>query len=212
MKPLSRVLIPLNKELTRYKRILKVQIDTTNEAQDGYREAVDFAREQVLVAAQDSWSRFARELVITSALGNVVNIHGHPVVRSSIVISRSDCLRVLAADVKFKGRKPVKEPKWFDVQELLYAAQLLGLKNYASISLATTGIDTFARIRIARNYYAHRTDFTAKELRRMLVDDFGVSYSKPFLKALVEPRMPNGDGLIGSWFDELETVARWACE
>jgi hypothetical protein len=118
------------------------------------------ACEMAVIRLHDSWARFCREVVILSALGNVVTGGGQMLARSHpSLIARSAvvpfCLRV-------SGWK--WEPRWGDATSCVRAAQYLMIQNLVNVSSALGAANSPAEnLRRVRNFYAHRHVRTSAE-------------------------------------------------
>ena len=106
----------------------------------------------------EAWARFCRELVLTSARGQVVTSTGAVVRRSPLVSQMRTPLVVLKASYPpSRQRKFLWEPKWFDAGEAIDAARRLKISNFAEVS-AGLGVAGHAldELRACRNFLAHR--------------------------------------------------------
>ena len=82
--------------------------------------------------------------------------------RAPGVNTRSDVISTLIA-LSPKPKPPHWEPRWADAGECLRAAKALRIANYATVSSALSSTPSPADdVRVVRNYFAHRSEKTAK--------------------------------------------------
>jgi len=117
------------------------------------------ACEMAVVRLHDSWSRFCRELVIVSALGNTITLGGMPLTASPGITDRASVIPVL----KKKPPRMQYEPKWGRAVECINAASRLAITNLSTVSAAIGAKNSPAEeIRHVRNFYAHRRRESAR--------------------------------------------------
>lgn len=158
------------------------------------------ACEMVVIRMHDAWTRFCRDLVITSALGNTVTIGGLAVPRCGAAITdRNSVIACLLATYK----KRQYEPKWGDVQECIDAARRLQITNLPTVSASLGASNSPAEeIRHVRNYYAHRKIGSAS--RAIATNLF--SGAQPEVRDL-NRFTSGGSTVIESWVQRLMFVA-----
>ncbi len=158
------------------------------------------ACEMVVIRMHDAWSRFCRDLVITSAVGNTQTLGGVTIPKSPVINSRADVIPALLA--KYKKRK--YEPNWYDAVECLGAAQRLAITNLSTVSAAIGAANSPAEeIRIVRNFYAHRKHGSAQNA---LATGLFSARSWPVVFDLVNYKIA-GETVIESWVRGLTSVA-----
>jgi hypothetical protein len=158
------------------------------------------ACEMVVIRMHDSWSRFCRDLVITSAVGNTQTLGGLKIPKSSVINSRSDVIPALLT--KYKKRR--NEPNWYDAGECLDAAQRLAIVNFSTVSAAIGAANSPAgEMRKVRNFYAHRKWGSAQIA---MATGLFSSGSWPTVFDLVAYRSA-GETIIESWVKGLVSVA-----
>jgi hypothetical protein len=131
-------------------------------------------REWCVVYLSDSWHRFCRRLVLTSAVLEPVTLSGVPVLRVPGLASEKDVL-VRLRTMPGPARPPYWEPRWHDAVQASQAARFLSLSNSIQIvgalgSTPSPAVDLNA----VRNFVAHRNRDTATRLRPVLVK-YGVT-------------------------------------
>jgi hypothetical protein len=120
--------------------------------------------EYCMVALQDSWSRFVRDLILRSSSGNSTTSTGRKVppgprgrlrLRTSIFVVQKDWTKT--------GKQAGWEPNWYSVEHAGRAITILGTSNgaemMAAIGSSTNPIDD---VRPIRNFAAHRLPATAR--------------------------------------------------
>jgi len=166
-----------------------------------YGRREQLACEMAVVRLHDAWTRFCRDIVIVSALGNTNTLSGTRLARCTSAITDRNSVVVYLLS-KYKKRR--YEPRWGDVQECLDAANLLGLTNFTTIAAGLGAANSPAEeIRHVRNYYAHRKDGSA--LKAMGTGLFPL-VKKPEVAELAK-YTPGGQMVIESWVQRLMAVA-----
>ena len=114
--------------------------------------------EMTVIRMHDAWARFCRELIILSALGDVVTASGQTLSRSlPLIVSHASVIPVL---LKIANRP--WEPKWASSAECIRAAKQLQIQNLSNVSAALGAANSPAdSLRKVRNYYAHRNQGTS---------------------------------------------------
>ncbi len=119
------------------------------------------ACEMVVIRLHDAWTRFCREVVVLSALGNITTIGGTTLTPVPGITDRSSFFPVLRK--KYPYRLSF-EPKWGTAIQCIDAAARLSLGNRSTIAAAIGAVNSPAEsIRKVRNYYAHRRRQTAQQ-------------------------------------------------
>jgi hypothetical protein len=122
-----------------------------------------------VVRLQDSWTRFVRDLVVRSALGNACRSGGARILPGPLGIMRQrSAMTTLRTNWPVGGTKPhYWEPKWFATKDSGRAVDVLqptnGLDIKTALGAATNPIED---IRAVRNFIAHRGEPSASELDR----------------------------------------------
>lgn len=170
-------------------------------AQFGTERLGQFACEMAVIRLHDSWTRFCRELIITSALGNTLTLGGTLLTKSSpSVTDRNSVITSLLAAYPRRRRF---EPRWGDAIECLDAARRLGIRNLATVSAGLGATNSPAEeIRHIRNFYAHRKMGAAQ--RAIATNLFVGDY--PRVTDLLA-YTAGGIRIIDSWVQRLMLVA-----
>ena len=123
-----------------------------------------------LIDAQSAWSLFVRQFFISCLLGGRLVSGVRPTASTSSVTTSDAAIRY-AISVAYPKRRlrtkprPLDEPRWHLPSVLLQLASSARLSNRAQIvsALAIPG-RAFDDLPRARNFFAHRSQRTAKEL------------------------------------------------
>lgn len=112
-------------------------------------------RAHCVIRLFDSWSRFCRSLVVTSAGARPVTAAAGRLPLAPGINSLTDVVPALRAHNP--KRPPWWEPRWGRASECIAAAKSLGIPNVATVSAAIGATPSPADdIRALRNFYAHR--------------------------------------------------------
>lgn len=128
-------------------------------------EASVFA-EYCVVQLQDSWNRFIRDVIFSSATGRAVRGDGTPVLPGPCGPLRQEpVLQHLRANWP-RGRKPVYwEPNWYSVTDVNHVVDVLQMSNGDDIKTAIgASTNPIEEVRPIRNFCAHRGAGTAGRL------------------------------------------------
>jgi hypothetical protein len=140
--------------------INQVEADFRAARESADRRRVVATGERCVVFLQDSYSRFVRDLIIRSSLGNATTASGTrlpPGARG--VLRQSDALAFLRKGwpPKKNTKPPWWEPNWYRAKEWGIALRLLKPANSATISAALGSSTSPAeQIRLVRNFAVHR--------------------------------------------------------
>src|SRR5271156_1740337 len=126
-----------------------------------------WCQEMCVIRLLDAWSRFCRDLVLKSASEQPFTVGGARLPLAPGIAGRNDALRALrAVYTKFPW-----EPRWFDAQACLRAANILRIANYSTVSsglaVSPSPVEDLRRL---RNFLAHRNEGTATEVRAAAVN------------------------------------------
>jgi hypothetical protein len=117
--------------------------------------------EYAFIALSDAWNRFARDLILASAIGGAVTLGGVRLPKTSLQITNR---RLALARVRqFFGKpQPWWEPRWFDPADAGNAATALAIPNSVRVTGAfTASTNPIEDVRWVRNFVAHRGPGTA---------------------------------------------------
>lgn len=171
----------------------------------------DFFRNQItkemcVIRLHDAWSRFCRELILSSAGSKAKIGGGIRLPRSPGVNKYSDVIPVLLSTYK----KRSKEPAWHSPSECLDAAARLKISNYPTVQtglqLSFNGPAPIAQLTAVRNYIAHRNRNTAQGIAKVAQGLFISPVPRAF--ELASAIIPSGITLFSLWIIRLGTMAQ----
>ncbi len=173
----------------------------------------DFFRNQItkemcVIRLHDAWSRFCRELILSSAGSRAKTGNGIRLPRSPGVNKYSDVIPVLLSTYIPPRRRP--EPAWHNPTECLDAARRLKISNYSTVQtglqLSFNGPAPTAQLTSIRNYIAHRNRNTAQGIAKVARDLFISPVPRAF--ELASAIVPSGITLFSLWIIRLGTMAQ----
>ena len=159
-----------------------------------------FVAELCVIRLHDAWSRFCRELIVTSAYAKPLTAQGNRVPRAPGVKRRDQVIPEF----------PVTYP-WYMSERCLDAARRLNVSNYSAISggigASFLGVSpsTNDQVRLVRNFFAHRHQESASkalEIARSL-NIPGITHPR----SLVVATAPPGISVFGLWANRLRLMA-----
>jgi hypothetical protein len=163
-----------------------------------------------LVALQDAWSRFVRDLIIRSALGNATTTAGVRIPPGTNgVLTQRAALSLLRARWAKKAKPAWWEPYWYRTSEAAAAVTILAPRNggnvMAAIGSSTNPIDD---LRAVRNFAVHRLPSTAAEANVINANNKAGSWRQPcdIISATAQGGLA-GEALFDSWRRRLSVVA-----
>lgn len=161
--------------------------------------------EMVVIRLHDAWTRFCREVIIRSAIGNINTLGGMRLVPVVGVTDRASAIEALMNTY----RKRTYEPRWGDASECLDAATRLKIGNIATVSAAIGATNSPAEsIRHVRNFYAHRKEGSAA--RAITTGCFyGAKYPDVFQ---LRQYTTGGVTVVASWTSGLILIATAAVQ
>ena len=163
--------------------------------------------ELCVIRLHDAWSRFCRELVVTSAYAKPLTAQGNRVPRASGVQRRDQVIPKLLATYK----KRSQEPYWYLTDQCLDAAGRLKVSNYSAIS---SGIGlSFPdmspspndQVRLVRNFFAHRHQESADKALEIARNLHIPGVTHP--RSLVVATVPPGILVFRLWVNRLRWMA-----
>lgn len=166
-----------------------------------------FVAELCVIRLHDAWSRFCRELVVTSAYAQPMTAQGSRVPRAPGVKRRDQVIPKLLATYQ----KRTQEPHWYLSEQCLDAARRLKVSNYSAIfsgigaSFPEVSPSPNDQVRLVRNFFAHRHQESAGkalEIARSL-NISGVTHPR----SLVVATAPPGISVFGLWANRLRLMA-----
>lgn len=163
-----------------------------------------------LVALQDAWSRFIRDLIIRSSLGNAVTSAG-TVIRAGQhgVMRQRDALDLLRRGWSKKGMPSWWEPYWYRVDASTKAITILGPGNGGNIAAAIgSSANPVEDLRLVRNFAVHRLPSTAEDAGAVARGNSSAPWRQP--RDIVGATARGGlaaEVLFDSWCRRLRVVA-----
>jgi hypothetical protein len=106
---------------------------------------------------------------------------------------------------------PLDEPNWYKRETLLDLANALTFSNSADIQLALNlSTDAFTDVVVFRNFFAHRSENTARQAQR-LGPRYGQSSTKPPADIVcgVGPGRPQN--VLADWIDDIRITIDYMC-
>lgn len=161
------------------------------------------AQSYSIVRLHDSWARFCRTLILTSATGNVSTLSGSHVTRSPAVASGQSSLDALKATyTRNQRRRVLWEPRWYEPTDAIEAAGRLQVHNFSAISAALGAMGTgVGELGDCRHFLAHRS-----ELSNNRVDVIRARLGLPSsasVQEIANSLVPGGVRLYEFWWQEL---------
>lgn len=167
-----------------------------------------FVAEMCVIRLQDAWSRFCRELVVTSAYAKPLNAQGNRVPRAPGVKRRDQVIPKLLATYPNRNKEPTT---WYMPGDCLDIAKRIEVSNYSTIAsgigASFPGASTSPndQVRLVRNFFAHRHQESAGkalEIARSL-NIPGVTHPRSLVVATVPP----GISVFRLWANRLRIMA-----
>ena len=164
-------------------------------------------KEMCVIRLHDAWSKFCRELILSSAGSRPKTSSGIRLTRAPGVNKYNDALTVLQSKY---NKNSSWEPIWHNPSRCLDAAKKLQVPNYdvinQGLSLSFDGQHPTAQLTAVRNYFAHRNQNTAQNI----VNVARSLFINPTLRAfdLVSAIVLPGTTLFSLWIIRLKTMAQ----
>jgi hypothetical protein len=166
--------------------------------------------EYSLGALQDAWSRFVRDLIIRSSLGNATTASGTILGASKHgILTQRDALSILRSQWTKAGMPAWWEPSWFRVDAATTAVTILAPGNGSNVVAAIgSSANPIDDLRALRNFAAHRLPNTAALADAVRVANRSGSWRQPrdIIGAVARGGAP-GEVLFDSWCRRLRVVA-----
>lgn len=142
--------------------------------------------EYCVIQLQDAWTRFCRDLILRSSIGNANRAGGTKIIAS--IREEHDAVDLLRS--RWRGgnsrQPPYWEPSWFDTQQAAKALSLLRPGNTNDINAALgSSANPIDELRPLRNYVAHRGPTSNAALLAWAVDKH-LAWHQP-LDLLLQP-------------------------
>lgn len=164
------------------------------------------AKEMCVIRLQDAWSRFCRELILSSAGSRAKTSNGIRLPRSPGVNRYGDVIPVLLRAYPNRNR----EPAWHSPVECVDAARRLKISNYSTVrnglQLSFNGLAPTVQLTYVRNYIAHRNRGTAQGIAVVAQDLFISPVPRAFELASVV--VQSGITLFALWVIRLRIMAQ----
>jgi hypothetical protein len=158
--------------------------------------------EMSVIRIYDSWARFCRETVITSAYGKTVTLSGIRLTASSLpaITSKSQVIPALLST--YKNR--IYEPDWERADQCIDAGSRLAVQNLSTIAAAFGASNSPAdEIRHIRNFYAHRRRGSCANA---LATNYFPTLRRPVVFRLNDFSVGGGT-VLESWIQRLLAIA-----
>ena len=164
------------------------------------------AAEMAVIRLYDAWARFSRNLIIQSAAGKTTSASGRLLIRAKYIKNISDVVPYLISTYK----KKKYEPSWAVPSECIDAVNRLNIQNKSTIINAFGSTNSpIEEIRLVRNFFAHRGEFSANSIRQSAwwqrnidLDAMGLLYRQTY----------GGVSVFQRWIGKLEIVAMAAIQ
>lgn len=167
-------------------------------------------REWCAVYLNDSWQRFCRRLVLSSAVLEPVSLSGKIVRPVPGLRSQRETLAALRRVLAPK-RPAFWEPRWHDAIEAGRAVRVLGVSNASQIIAALGSTPSpAADLNTVRNFIAHRNRDTAGKLSSVLLKYRVATVTGSSSRAVVDMLLVqpmSGDPCFVGWCNQLEGIA-----
>lgn len=163
--------------------------------------------ELCVIRLHDAWSRFCRELVVTSAYAKPLTAQGNRVPRAPGVQRRDQVIPKLLATYK----KRSQEPYWYLTNQCLDAAGRLKVSNYSAlssgigISFPDMSPSPNDQVRLVRNFFAHRHQESAGKALEIARNLHIPGITHP--RSLVIATVPPGISVFRMWANRLRLMA-----
>lgn len=167
-----------------------------------------FVVELCVIRLHDAWSRFCRELVVTSAYAKPLTAQGNRVQRVPGVKRRDQVIPKLLATYPKRNKEPTT---WYMPGDCLDIAKRIEVSNYSAIasgigaSFPGASPSPDEQVRRVRNFFAHRHQESASlalEIARSL-NIPGITHPR----SLVVATIPPGISVFGLWANRLRLMA-----
>jgi hypothetical protein len=157
--------------------------------------------EMATLRLHDDWARFCREVILSSAADRPFTTSGVQLNKPVGINVRADAV---AVSVNSTATKKF-EPKWATATHCIKAAQAIAVNNLATISAALGAANSPAEdLRCVRNFFAHRTEDTAKKVRGLAFYTAGTKLNAVNLLAAT---VLGGVSRFEAWIRGLRIVA-----
>ena len=163
--------------------------------------------ELCVIRLHDAWSRFCRELVVTSAYAKPLTAQGNRAPRAPGVQRRDQVIPKLLATYK----KRSQEPYWYLTNQCLDAAGRLKVSNYSAlssgigISFPDMSPSPNDQVRLVRNFFAHRHQESAGKALEIARNLHIPGITHP--RSLVIATVPPGISVFRLWANRLRLMA-----
>ncbi|MGA2749401.1 MAG: hypothetical protein ABSG59_11550 [Verrucomicrobiota bacterium] len=118
--------------------------------------------EMATIRLHDSWARFCREVVVSSAADEPFTGKGMRLPKAPGIRCRGDVIPLIIKSMHLRF-----EPRWATASQTVQAAAILRIVNLPTVSAALGAANSPAEeLRHVRNFFAHRAENTASEIKR----------------------------------------------
>lgn len=200
----------LASRLKRLERRLQTLVSGTN------RQDRDLVVAYVTLEALNAWAQFCRSFYLSCALGARTERKKYITIT---VPAGTDHLGIAIKHFK-KSAKPNSvgawhrrdEPTWHDPNVLMTLCSNLGCSIQSEVERAfSLGQTVFRDLPVARNFFAHRSEGTARAARNIAPQYTLPTYLSPAELLLAVP--PGAySSLVVAWLDEIRITAELICK
>lgn len=197
-------------------------LSTISEALVRPRErAEDRAATYVAIEAMNFWSCFVREHYLSCAVRHARSAGGNILTYTHAALKSERDALLLALQIvdptrfrSVRSRPTLRrrdEPNWFNPAVIVRLSTALGLSNKSDIISATSyPTMLFRDLPVVRNFYAHRSFETARRVKTLSRQSYGILVNHPNEFSIVKwsGRTQN---LLSEWVDDLKDVCRLMC-
>lgn len=168
----------------------------------------------VTIEALSLWSSFARAYYLSCAL-NAKTVTGIRVTTSSGINTIPDAIKLSITHFRPYRKPPWSrkdEPTWHDTNTILTLARLIGASNLAQVQAALSYPTlVFTQLPVARNFFAHRNDDTARKTSN-LARDLGLGTKLRPSVMLCQRALGRPQNVLADWLDDIRNVVELICQ
>lgn len=164
--------------------------------------------ELCVIRLHDAWSRFCRELVVTSAYAKPLTAQGYRIPRAPGVKRRDQVIPKLLATYPKRNKEPTT---WYVPGDCLDIAKRIEVSNYSAIasgigiSFPDMSPSPNDQVRLVRNFFAHRHQESADKALEIARNLHIPGITHP--RSLVIATVPPGISVFRLWVNRLRLMA-----
>jgi len=170
----------------------------------------------VVIEALNLWASFARAYYLSCVLKATTEAGGRVAIVNSTIRTVTDALgfsvKLFKPHVRSSGPfSRREEPAWHDTSNLLKVLTSLGASNIAQVQAALSyPTSVFKQLPVARNFFAHRNEDTARKTTG-IARDLGLSVNARPSEMLCEKAKGRPQNVLADWLDDLRIVIELMC-